>query len=128
MGGMVAAVERGFPQREIQEAAFQFQKAVERNEKVIVGVNDFVMDEKPLPILYIDEKVAEEQNASVEALKRTRDSAAVEKAIAGLKAAARGTDNLMYSILEAARAYATLGEMCDALREVFGEYEEPPVF
>ncbi len=128
MGGMVAAVERGFPQREIQEAAFQFQKAVERNEKVIVGVNDFVMDEKPLPILYIDEKVGEGHNVSVDALKRTRDSAAVEKALAGLKAAARGTDNLMYPILEAARAYATLGEMCDALREVFGEYEEPPVF
>jgi len=128
MGGMVAAVERGFPQREIQEAAFQFQKAVERKEKVIVGVNGFVMDEKPLPILYIDEKVGEEQSASVEALKRARDNGRVQRALAGLKTAARGTDNLMYPILEASRAYATLGEMCDALREVFGEYDEPPVF
>ncbi len=128
MGGMVAAVERGFPQREIQEAAFQFQKAVERKEKVIVGVNGFVMDEKPLPILYIDEKVGEEQSASVEALKRTRDNGKVQRALAGLRTAARGTDNLMYPILEASRAYATLGEMCDALREVFGEYDEPPVF
>jgi methylmalonyl-CoA mutase N-terminal domain/subunit len=128
MGGMVAAVERGFPQREIQEAAFQFQKAVERGEKVIVGVNGFVMDEKPLPIMYIDEKVGEEQLASVEGLKRRRDNASVERALGGLKAAARGSDNLMYPILEASRAYATLGEMCDALREVFGEYEEPPVF
>ena len=128
MGGMVAAVERGFPQREIQEAAFQFQKAVERKEKVIVGVNGFVMDEKPLPILYIDEKVGEEQSASVEALKRARDNDRVQRALAGLKMAAGGTDNLMYPILEASRAYATLGEMCDALREVFGEYDEPPVF
>jgi len=128
MGGMVAAVERGFPQREIQEAAFQFQKAVERKEKVVVGVNGFVMDEKPLSILYIDEKVGEEQSASVEALKRSRDNGKVLRALAGLKTAARGTDNLMYPILEASRAYATLGEMCDALREVFGEYDEPPVF
>ncbi|HJS59248.1 MAG TPA: methylmalonyl-CoA mutase family protein [Vicinamibacteria bacterium] len=128
MGGMVAAVERGFPQREIQEAAFQFQKAVERKEKVIVGVNGFVMDEKPLPILYIDEKVAEEQCASVEALKRMRDNGKLQRTLAGLKTAARGTDNLMYPILDASRAYATLGEMCDALREVFGEYDEPPVF
>jgi methylmalonyl-CoA mutase, N-terminal domain len=128
MGGMVAAVERGFPQREIQEAAFQFQKAVERGEKVIVGVNDYVMEEQPFPILYIDETVAQDQIARVTALKATRDNDAVHKALQGLKEAARGTGNLMYPILEASRAYATLGEMCDALREVWGEYEEPPIF
>ncbi len=128
MGGMVAAVERGFPQREIQEAAFQFQKSVERREKIIVGVNEYTMEEKPLGILYIDEQVAEEQVARVSALKATRDNARVTQALQALKAAARGTDNLMYPILEASRAYATLGEMCDALREAFGEYEEPPVF
>ncbi len=128
MGGMVAAVERGFPQREIQEAAFQFQKAVERKEKIIVGVNDYVMEEKPLPILYIDETVAEEQVARVGALKATRDGGRVARALEVLARTARGTDNLMPSIIEAARAYATLGEMCDALRGVWGEYEEPPVF
>jgi methylmalonyl-CoA mutase, N-terminal domain len=128
MGGMVAAVERGFPQREIQEAAFQFQQAVERKEKIIVGVNDYVMDEKPHPILYIDETVGEEQIARVNALKATRDKERMGAALERLKAAARGTDNIMIPILEAARAYATLGEMCDALREVWGEYEEPPVF
>jgi methylmalonyl-CoA mutase N-terminal domain/subunit len=128
MGGMVGAIERGFPQREIQEAAFQFQKAVEAREKIIVGVNDYVMDEKPHPILYIDESVGEEQTARVNALKATRDNARVEKALDELKGAARGQDNIMYSIIEASRAYATLGEMCDALREVWGEYEEPPVF
>ena len=128
MGGMVAAIERGFPQREIQEAAFQFQKAVERKEKVIVGVNEHVMDEKPVPILYIDETVGEEQVARLNALKATRDEEGVRGGLARLREAARGTANLMEPILEASAAYATLGEMCDALREVWGEYEEPPVF
>jgi len=128
MGGMVPAIERGFPQREIQEAAFWFQKAVERKEKVIVGVNEYVMEEKPIPTLYIDETVAGEQVARVEELKARRDGARVEAALGHLKNAARGSDNLMYPLLEAARAYATLGEMCDALREVWGEYEEVPVF
>ncbi len=128
MGGMVAAVEKGFPQREIQEASFQFQKAVERKDKVIVGVNDYVMEEKPMPILYIDETTAREQTARVEALRATRDQERVRKALAELQQVARGTGNLMYPILEASRAYATIGEMCDALREVWGEYEEAPVF
>jgi methylmalonyl-CoA mutase N-terminal domain/subunit len=128
MGGMVAAIERGFPQREIQEAAFQFQKAVERKEKVIVGVNEYVMQENPLPILYIDESVGEEQITRVNALKATRDDGRVRRALEELRRAAAGTDNLMHPILEASRAYATLGEMCDALREVWGEYVEPPVF
>jgi methylmalonyl-CoA mutase N-terminal domain/subunit len=128
MGGMVAAVERGFPQREIGEASFQFQKAVERKEKIVVGVNDYVMDEKPMPILYIDETTAREQTARVEALRATRDNERVQRALAELKDVARGTGNLMYPILEASRAYATIGEMCDALREVWGEYEEAPSF
>jgi len=122
------AVERGFPQREIQESAFRFQQAVERKEKVIVGVNEYVMDEKPFPILYIDEQVAGEQVARVQALRRRRDGARTTRALADLKATARGTENLMPAILEASRAYATVGEMCDALREVFGEYQEQPIF
>jgi methylmalonyl-CoA mutase N-terminal domain/subunit len=128
MGGMVAAVEKGFPQREVQDSAFRFQQEVEAREKIIVGVNDFVMEEKPVPILYIDETVAREQTAQVAELRRTRDGARVATALANLKDAARGTDNLMPPILEATRAYATLGEMCDALREVWGEYEEPATF
>jgi methylmalonyl-CoA mutase, N-terminal domain len=128
LGGMVAAVEKGFPQREIQEAAFQFQKAVERKDKVIVGVNDYVMDEKPFSILYIDESVAEEQTARVAAMRATRDGEKVRASLSSLKETARGSGNIMYPILDASRAYATLGEMCDALREVWGEYEEPPVF
>jgi methylmalonyl-CoA mutase N-terminal domain/subunit len=128
MGGMVAAVEKGFPQREIQEAAFQFQKAVERKEKIIVGVNEYAMQEKPFPILYIDETVAAEQTARVRALKASRDDEGMRAALVRLQEVARGGSNLMYPILDAARAYATLGEMCDALREVWGEYEEPPIF
>jgi methylmalonyl-CoA mutase N-terminal domain/subunit len=128
MGGMVPALERGFPQREIQEAAFRFQKEVERKERIIVGVNEYVMDEKPHPILYIDESFAADQTRRVGELKARRDGARVARALEGLRGAARGTDNLMPPILEAARAYATLGEMCDALRDVFGEYEETPAF
>ena len=103
MGGMVAAVERGFPQREIQEAAFQFQQAVERKEKIIVGVNDYVMDEKPFPILYIDETVARgaDRRASSALQARRATTRACSAALAALQDAARGTDNLMYPILEA---------------------------
>jgi len=128
MGGMVAAVERGFPQREIQEAAFRFQKSVESKDKVIVGVNEYVMEEKAVPILTIDESVAQEQIARVDALRRTRDGERVRRCLLELQEVARGESNIMPPILEAARAYATLGEMCDALRLVFGEYEEAPTF
>jgi methylmalonyl-CoA mutase, N-terminal domain len=128
LGGMVAAIERGFPQREIQEAAFRFQQAVERKEKIVVGVNEYVMDEKAHPILYIDDTVAAEQVAAVRAVRATRDAEQVARRLADLEEAARGSANLMPPIIRAARAYATLGEMCDALRGVWGEYEEPPVF
>jgi methylmalonyl-CoA mutase, N-terminal domain len=129
MGGMVAAIEQGYPQREIAEAAYQFQTAVEKREKVIVGVNDFVeADEAPLPILYIDERTAETQLARLEELRRTRDRDAVGRALDHLRGTARGTGNTMYALLDCVRAYATVGEMCDALRDVWGEYEETPMF
>jgi methylmalonyl-CoA mutase N-terminal domain/subunit len=86
------------------------------------------MDEQPFPIMYIDETVAQEQIARVTALKRTRDQERLHAAMQSLREAARGEGNLMYPILDASRAYATLGEMCDALRDVWGEYEEPPIF
>jgi len=128
MGGMVEAIERGFPQKEIAESAYRFQQAVERRDRIIVGVNDFVQpDEPPIEILYIDESAGEKQLAKLEALRRTRNNDAVLRALDGLRAAARTTDNLMPPILDAVRAYATVGEMCDALREVWGEYEEVPV-
>jgi methylmalonyl-CoA mutase, N-terminal domain len=128
MGGMVDAIERGFPQKEIAESSYRFQQAFERKEKVMVGVNAFVQEnEPPLEILYIDESASDKQLAKLEQLKKTRDNGAVRRALDQLRAAARTTDNLMPPILDAVRAYATVGEMCDALREVWGEYEEVPV-
>jgi methylmalonyl-CoA mutase N-terminal domain/subunit len=129
MGGMIAAIERGYPQREIAESAYRFQQAVERREKIIVGVNEFVEpEEERVPILYIDERVEAQQIEKLEALKRRRDRDAVARALERLRRTAEGSGNLMYPILDAVRAYATLGEMCDALRDVWGEYQEPPGF
>jgi methylmalonyl-CoA mutase N-terminal domain/subunit len=128
MGGMVEAIERGFPQKEIAESSYRFQQAFERKEKIMVGVNAFVQEnEPPIEILYIDESAAEKQIAKLAELRRTRDNDAVGRALDRLRAAARSTGNLMPPILEAVRTYATIGEMCDALREVWGEYEEVPV-
>jgi methylmalonyl-CoA mutase N-terminal domain/subunit len=128
MGGMVEAIERGFPQKEIAESAYRFQQAVERREKIIVGVNDFVTDpETPIETLYIDESTADTQLEALGNLKAKRDSAGVQRALDRLCAAARSTENIMPPILDAVRAYATVGEMCDALREVWGEYVEVPV-
>jgi methylmalonyl-CoA mutase, N-terminal domain len=127
MGGMVDAVERGFPQREIAESAYRFQQAVEKKEKVIVGVNDFVEgSNESVPILYIDEKAADAQLARLADVRQRRDGARVARALSALADAARGTENTMYPLLECVRAYATVGEMCDALRQVWGEYEEVP--
>jgi methylmalonyl-CoA mutase N-terminal domain/subunit len=128
MGGMVAAIENGYPQREIAEASYRFQQAVEAGEKTIVGVNGFVQeDEPPVPILYIDDTAAGIQLARLEELRRTRDDDAVRRSLDALQAAARGTDNTMYPLLDCVRAYATVGEMCDALRDVWGEYQEKAV-
>jgi methylmalonyl-CoA mutase N-terminal domain/subunit len=128
MGGMVEAIERGYPQKEIAEASYQFQQAVERREKTIVGVNDFVQtDEKPIEILYIDDTTADLQLQRLAELKKTRDTARVRRTLDALKDGARGAANTMPLLLDCVRAYATVGEMCDALREVWGEYEEVPV-
>jgi methylmalonyl-CoA mutase, N-terminal domain len=127
MGGMVEAVEQGYPQREIAESSYRFQQAVERKEKQIVGVNAFVEEnETPLPILYIDESASESQLTRLEAVKARRDHGRVQRALSALQEAARGTANTMPPLLECVRAYATVGEMCNALREVWGEYEEVP--
>ena len=128
MGGMVEAIERGYPQKEIAEASYQFQQAVERREKIIVGVNDFVQEnEDPIAILYIDDTAAERQLARLAELKKTRDHDAVQRTLDGLRQTARGRGNTMPAIIECVRAYATVGEMCDALRDVWGEYEETPI-
>jgi methylmalonyl-CoA mutase N-terminal domain/subunit len=124
MGGMVAAIEQGFPQREVAESAYRFQQAVERRERVIVGVNDFVEEDEPLETLYIDESAAERQASKLDDLRRRRDTGLVARTLDTLRATARTRDNLMPPILDAVRAYATVGEVCDALRDVWGEYEE----
>jgi methylmalonyl-CoA mutase N-terminal domain/subunit len=128
MGGMVEAIELGYPQKEVAEASYQFQQAVERREKIIVGVNDFVQeDEDPIEILYIDGTAAERQLERLAALKKSRDNDQVRRTLDALRETARGTGNTMPAILDCVRAYATVGEMCDALREVWGEYEEVPI-
>jgi methylmalonyl-CoA mutase N-terminal domain/subunit len=128
MGGMVEAIEDGYPQKEIAESAYRFQQAFERRDKIIVGVNDFIQDnEPPTPILYIDETTAERQLERLEALRRRRDNDRVKRSLDGLRETARGTGNTMDSLLECVRTYATVGEMCDALRDVWGEYEEVPL-
>jgi len=127
MGGMVAAIEKGFPQREIQDSAYHYQKAVERGDQVIVGVNKYTMTDEPseFPILVIDESVRDHQVERLEATRTKRDAGAVTNSLNKLQLAARNNDNTMPATIEAVRAYATLGEICSALRDVYGIYEEP---
>ncbi|MGB7220503.1 MAG: methylmalonyl-CoA mutase family protein [Vicinamibacterales bacterium] len=128
MGGMVEAIERGFPQREIAESAYRFQQAVECKDRIIVGVNEFTQqDDRPIDVLRVDERAAERQLARLEALKRSRSADQVGRTLDQLRRAAGTTANLMPPILAAVRAYATIGEMCDALRDVWGEYEETAI-
>jgi methylmalonyl-CoA mutase N-terminal domain/subunit len=128
MGGMVEAIEQGYPQKEIAEASYRFQQAVEKRAKIVVGVNDFVQeDEPPVPILYIDESTADIQIARLAELRRSRNNDAVRTSLDRLRETARGTGNTMHPLLDCVRAYATVGEMCDALRDVWGEYEEEPL-
>ncbi len=124
LGGMVAAIERAYPQREIAEAAYRYQVAVDSKEKIVVGVNDYVTEEKPLDTLQIDESVAHRQAARLKKLRAERSGDEVNRRLGALRKAAAGAENLMPYLYEAAKAYATLGEICDAMRDVFGIYEE----
>ena len=128
MGGMVPAIERGYPQREIAESAYRSQKAIETGEQVIVGVNRFTADgETPISTLYIDEEAQNRQLARLEDVRRRRDAGRVRTALDALEAGAMNGTNTMPLLLEAVRAYATLGEMCDSLRKVWGEYVEDAI-
>jgi methylmalonyl-CoA mutase N-terminal domain/subunit len=135
MGGMVNAIERGYPQKEIAEAAYQYQRAVEAKEKVIVGVNEFAIEEEPPHTLYIDESVAQQQSEKLKALRRSRSNDEVARCLDALKRAAAAepraaTDgnissaNTMPCLVDAVRCYATVGEICEALRLVYGAYTE----
>jgi methylmalonyl-CoA mutase N-terminal domain/subunit len=124
MGGAVAAIERGYPQREIQDSAYAYQKAIEKKEMIVVGVNEFREEEaEPPGLLKIDDSVREERAKELKTLRGGRDNGAVKSALKRLKDAARSKENLMEPMLEAVEAYATLGEICEALADVFGEYE-----
>jgi len=138
MGGMVSAIERGYPQKEIAEASYQYQRAVEAKEKVIVGANEFTIEEESPNILYIDESVARQQSAKLKILRERRSNENVQRALDSLKRAAAqepkpaangvtSNANTMPHIVEAVRAYATVGEICEALREVYGTYTEVSV-
>jgi methylmalonyl-CoA mutase N-terminal domain/subunit len=129
LGGMVEAIRRNFPQREIADAAFTYQRELDERKRIVVGVNDFVQDgEDPTPILRIDAALERKQVDRLQATRARRDGAAVEGALAELKRAAATDETLMPPIVEAARARATEGEMISALQEVFGTYTESPVF
>ena len=129
LGGMVEAIRRNFPQREIADAAFTYQRELDERKRIIVGVNDFIQeDEEPTPILKIDVALEQKQVERLQATKAKRDGAAVEAALAELKRAAATEANLMPPIIDAARALVTEGEMITALQEVFGTYTESPVF
>ncbi len=138
MGGMVKAIERGYPQKEIAEASYQYQRAVEAREKIVVGVNEFTVDEDSPRTLYIDESVARQQSDKLKALRAKRSSQQVRERLDALKQAAAqepstGSNgnispaNTMPYIVDAVRAYATVGEICEALREVYGTYTETSV-
>jgi methylmalonyl-CoA mutase N-terminal domain/subunit len=135
MGGMVKAIEKGYPQKEIAEASYQFQRAAEAREKIIVGANEFTVEEQPPRILHIGETVAKHQTEKLKSLRRRRSKDAVRRSLDALKRAAAeepkaeaggriSPANTMPYILDAVRAYATVGEISDALRQVYGTYEE----
>jgi methylmalonyl-CoA mutase N-terminal domain/subunit len=129
LGGVIPSIEDNFFQREIADASFRFQAEVERGERVIVGVNRYeVEDEQPIEILRIDPALERKQVERVQALRARRDSAAVERRLSELKQAAAGEANVLPALVDAARAYVTMGEMCEALREVWGVWRETPVF
>ncbi len=124
MGGALHAIEQGFPQREIQDSSYRYQKAVEAGEKVIVGVNKFVSTYAKLPLLRLDPEVANKQRERLANLKRDRDNVKVKAALSNLEEIAKGTDNTIPAFMECVEAYATIGEICDVLRGVFGEQRE----
>jgi methylmalonyl-CoA mutase, N-terminal domain len=129
LGGVIAAIKENFFQREIADASFRYQSEVESGRRVVVGVNRYETDDGEVDILRIDPALEQKQIARVQATRARRDSAAVESALARLQEGSLREDvNLMPLIVDAARAYVTLGEMCDALRETWGTWRETPVF
>jgi methylmalonyl-CoA mutase N-terminal domain/subunit len=129
MGGMVAAIEKGFPQMEIAEAAYLFQRQLDANEKIMVGVNKYATDDKhPIPLIDIEEKVGEEQIKRLKDVKRKRNGKATKQSLDDIKNACRKGDNVMPFCIAAVKNLATLQEICDVYREVYGEYRDPGLY
>ncbi len=128
-GGVLKCIEEGYFQREIAEAAYRYQKQIENKERIVVGVNDFVLEDEKvqIPILKIDPEVEKEQVRNLKKVREKRDNDKVKKSLENLKNVAKGSENTMPALLECVRCYTTEGEICDVLREVFGEYTEPPL-
>jgi len=124
LGGMVRAIELGFPQREISEAAYRYQQKLENNEEIVVGVNGFTSDTTPIEILKVDPRVEQEQIKKLQQLRRTRNNSLLSKKLEELESIAQNKKNIMPAILEVVRAYGTIGEITDVLRSVWGTYEE----
>lgn len=128
-GGVLQCIEEGYFQREIAKSAYRYQKEIEKKERIIVGVNEYVMENQaPIPVLKIDETAARDQIASLKKVKGSRDNDKVQRTLADLTTCAQGDGNTLKAILDCVRVYATEGEIVDALRPVFGEYTEPPMF
>ncbi len=128
LGGMVSAIEKGFPQKEIKEAAYKYQREIDSKEKIIVGLNDFMAEEKtPVEVFKTDPDAERKQIQRLKDVKRARDEKRLKSTLQDLKRTAHGDENLMPSIIEAIKAYGTVGEICDVLKSVFGEYKEPIV-
>jgi methylmalonyl-CoA mutase N-terminal domain/subunit len=125
MGGAVRAIELGFPQREIQQSAYQYQQEIETRSRIIVGVNAYTLEDEPVPpLLHIDPDLEKQQVTRLQTLRAQRNKAQVQTVLRRLESAARGRDNLMPLLIEAVESYATLGEIADTLRVVFGEHQE----
>jgi len=125
MGGMLRAIESGYVQQEIQKSAYEYQRAVDSGEQVVVGVNRFqVEEERPIPTMQVDPEIEQSQVARLNKLRARRDGAKATAALAEVERRARGAENLMPAILLAVESYATVGEISDALRRAFGEYRE----
>lgn len=126
LGGMVSAIEKGFPQNEIREAGYTYQKEIDNNERMIVGVNKFTAkEEQPIETLKIEPEIEKKQVEKLRAFKKNRDSNGINKALDDLKKTAESSESVLPPITKALKLYATVGEVCNAMKEVFGEYKEP---
>ncbi len=129
-GGVLKCIEQGYFQKEIARSAYRYQKEIEAKDRIVVGINDFIEpdEEIKIPILYIDPQVEKDQCAALKKIKQSRDNDKVKRSLENLRKVAQGSDNTVPGILECVRCYTTEGEIVDLLREVFGEYQEPPFF